>query len=382
MIGIGTRREFLRRACLMSAILLASAGGPLSASPAARAVPRRARGSLRIDVRSMGARGDGEHDDTTAFQKAIDALPAEGGTVYVPAGTYAIDAKRSVRLRSRMHLQLAPRARLVARRNALERAYVLNAHRVSDVEISGGQIVGDRDMHLGTTGEWGHGIMIRGSARVTVRDIRISRCWGDGISIGGEAAKGSAVISSEDVVIARVVCTGNRRQGLTIGRSRKVRVHDSEFSNTSGTNPQSGIDIEPDAPGSTQDVQIENCLVLGNRGPGIQIYHRVSGVSIKRCTIERNGGHGVLAVSASDGLIADNRIRGNGLAGIGLQKRTSDFQILGNQFDNNAVRLSRTAFARLQARMGPASGRSERVHIDVAKDARAIRVAANRFGGK
>ena len=51
--------------------------------------------------------------------------------------------------------------------------------------LSGGRIIGDRDNHLGTTGEWGHGIMIRGSSRVTVRDIHISRCWGDGVSIGG-----------------------------------------------------------------------------------------------------------------------------------------------------------------------------------------------------
>ena len=91
-----------------------------------------------------------------------------------------INAVLNLRLRSKMHLQLAPDAKLVAIPNAAERSYVVNVYKVDDVEISGGQIVGERDQHMGTTGEWGHAIMVRGCKRVTVRDIRLSRCWGDG----------------------------------------------------------------------------------------------------------------------------------------------------------------------------------------------------------
>lgn len=38
------------------------------------------------DVRSLGARGDGQADDTSAIQKAVDA----GGTVHFPTGTYKL----------------------------------------------------------------------------------------------------------------------------------------------------------------------------------------------------------------------------------------------------------------------------------------------------
>jgi len=41
-----------------------------------------------FDVRAYGAMGDGTTDDTKALQAAFDAVPATGGTVYIPAGVY------------------------------------------------------------------------------------------------------------------------------------------------------------------------------------------------------------------------------------------------------------------------------------------------------
>lgn len=298
--------------------------------------PVRARGRRLVNVREAGARGDGVHDDTDAFQAAIDGLPSDGGTVKVPAGTYLIDAVRSVRLRDRMHLEMAPDARLIAKPNGERRAYVLYAFKVADVEISGGSIQGDRAAHQVTTGEWGHGIQLRGASRVTVRDISVSDCWGDGICIGG--ADKQQQTPCDDIVIANVTCRRNRRQGLSIGRSRNVRVHDSEFSDTSGTSPQYGIDIEPDRPGGADKIIIENCLIRGNRGGGIQIFRRVTNVTIKDCVIEDNRGRGILSVGAQDGLIVGNVIRNNGLVGVALRDKTQGYQVNGNRFANNEAR--------------------------------------------
>lgn len=41
-----------------------------------------------VNVRTFGAVGDGIHDDTHAFQEALDAIRECEGAVYVPAGTY------------------------------------------------------------------------------------------------------------------------------------------------------------------------------------------------------------------------------------------------------------------------------------------------------
>lgn len=58
----------------------------------AGAVPRSVNSKLRdvVSVKDFGAVGDGVTNDTAAIQTAIDSLPASGGTVYVPAGTYLV----------------------------------------------------------------------------------------------------------------------------------------------------------------------------------------------------------------------------------------------------------------------------------------------------
>ena len=291
-------------------------------------------GSAIVDVRRFGARGNGVDNDTRAFQAAIDSLPQPGGTVRVPPGDYLIDPVVGVQLRSRMHLAMSPGTRLLARPNAAERAYVLNAHRVSDVTISGGRVIGERSKHKGTTGEWGHGLMIRASERVTVRDVHFSHCWGDGISIGGAKVAGRFV-PSRDVTIERVVCADNRRQGLTIGRSRRVRVYDSEFIDTGGTLPGAGIDVEPDEGDIADDIVIARCRVAGNRGAGIQLYKRVSGATVRECLIEHNRGAGIFTLAATDCRIEDNRIRHNALGGVAVRPGTRGLIVARNEFADN-----------------------------------------------
>src|SRR5688572_28342533 len=77
--------------------------------------PTRSRCATIVDVRSFGAVGDGMHDDTAAFNAAIKSLPADGGTVTVPAGRYLIDPVKSINLRSQMHLQMELEATLVCK---------------------------------------------------------------------------------------------------------------------------------------------------------------------------------------------------------------------------------------------------------------------------
>ena len=300
----------------------------------------------------------------------------------VPDGTYVIDPTVMVRLRSRMHLQLAPGAVLRTKRNNAERAYVLMVYRVSDVEISGGRIIGDRDEHLGTTGEWGHAIMVRGASRVTVRDMHLSKCWGDGISIGGAMITRENSTPCLDVIVANVVSTGNRRQGLSIGHSRNVKVYDCEFSDTGGTLPGCGIDVEPDVIGLTtaQDVHIENCLIRNNEGNGIMVYKRVTNTTIKKCTIEHNGGHGILTIAPTNGYVAQNTIQHNYLVGMKVQTATRTYQISGNSFRNNHTRMHgvNTVVNPLTAIVGLVGGnQGNGAQIQVTTDCVDIRVTTN-----
>jgi nitrous oxidase accessory protein NosD len=322
--------------------------------------PRPSLAAL-ADLRRFGVRGDGRHDDTLALQRAVDAVPG-GGVLDLPPGSYLVDPVRSLRLHSRMHLRLARGARLVAKPNAAPRGYVLLVERASDVRISGGRIVGERHAHLGRSGEWGHGIMVRGASRVSISSMRISDCWGDGISIGASKLGGGRALPSSDIDIAGVACIGNRRQGLTIGRSRRVRVRDCEFSGTGGTAPQAGIDVEPDAGDVAQDVRIERCVVRGNRGPGIQVWKRTRDIAIVDCTIEGNRNAGVLAVGATGLLVSRNRIRGNPAGGVVVRGGSNRVRVAGNRFQDNG----RPGFRHGMAR-----------HVRVADDTGSVVVAGD-----
>ena len=148
------RRAFLRNSLMAMPVVFVGAGVPLTA--AAAYITRRpgsvaARCStFATTVRSATV----SHDDTAAIQKAINSLPSTGGTVFVPAGTYLINA-RQVHQAAQPHAPEAGsgcQAGCEGKPKTSPPIQRVLADVVSDVEISGGQIVGERDKHLGTDG--------------------------------------------------------------------------------------------------------------------------------------------------------------------------------------------------------------------------------------
>ena len=336
------RREFLRNSILLALplatgsamALTVKTGGSLAASELVYVPPTRTRGTAVVDVANYGARGDGVHDDTAAIQTAINALPSTGGTVVVPAGNYLIDALRSLKLRNYMHLKLDPAAKLIAKPNGSARYAVVTIDVIHDVEVSGGQIVGERDQHTGTSGEGGHGILVKGASRITIRDILVQKGWGDGISVGPRPQYQKPYIYSRDVVVANVVCTGNRRNGLSITNVIGMKVYDSEFSNTNGTSPQCGIDVEPngdiDGKGYNDQVWIENCVMRGNAKYGVNVWRRSRNLTITKCTIDGNKSCGIVTTGLNTGTFTANTFCNNMKTGLFIQTGSNNVSISGN----------------------------------------------------
>ncbi len=289
------------------------------------------RGST--NVLSFGARGDGSGDDTAAFATAVGAAAAGDGVLLVPNGVYRINPLQSIVLPSGIHLSLAPGAVLQAIPVVEGQSAVIAIRNVANVRVSGGTVVGERLEHRGTTGEWGFGIDVRGSADVTLDGVTTRDCWGDGIYIGAGAAG-----ESRRVTVRGCTGTGHRRQGLSITACLTALIEQCEFRGIAGTVPESGIDIEPNLPYAVRDVTVRACLTTGNAGGGIL----VQGETTSGCVIERNqcSGNGyyggiLVMLGASRCTVQNNLVEWNRGTGIHV-RRTSGHTVNGNTVRHNS----------------------------------------------
>lgn len=286
----------------------------------------------RLDARALGAKGDGIADDTQAIQSAVDHAASSGGTVFVPAGTYMIDAVRGVRLASGVTLRLSKGAKLQAIPNDQGSYSIIKIINVRDVNVLGGALLGERDQHRNDKGEWGMGITISASQHVVIADVAVTNMWGDGIYINQK---------SQDVTLCSVNADLNRRQGLSVISVDGLQIKHSSFSRTHGTNPGAGIDLEPNAGDSINNVRIQSSRFANNAGPGIQItgaFSPVSNVVVEDNEITSNSGPGVYVYGTSGHHVLRNVLRGNRGPAILLSKGSKSNTVGGNDVTGNGIR--------------------------------------------
>lgn len=229
-----------------------------------------------INVKTQyGAKGDGITDDTASINNAISyAYSKGGGTVYIPDGTYRINPLTKIRLRSNINLQLSQNAVLKSLPTSSSSYDIIRMWQASNIKITGGKIIGDRDVHIGTTGEWGFGISMWGCSNITISDISISDCWGDGIYIGSAINSNvPSVMYCENILIERAIIDNNRRSNISVISAKRLTVRDTVLSNAKGNVvPETGINFEPNYSNEfIQGVILENLQTLNNGGYGIQL---------------------------------------------------------------------------------------------------------------
>jgi len=237
-----------------------------------------------LDVRTLGAAGDGKTKDTAAFQKALDqASAAGGGEVGVPAGEYLIG---SIELKSNTTLRLAK-----------------NAHLIGSPDLSDYPIVKVR-----WEGRWidGH----RGL--VYARNARNITVIGPG-KISGSLALGGRTMPRRPVVIEPIESSDIRLEDFALEQRLMWAIHPTYCENfvarnltirASGGNGD-GIDID-----SCKHVRIENSDIdAGDDAIAIKSGRGMEGLRAGRTT--------------EDVLISNCILGDSNFAGIGIGSETS-----------------------------------------------------------
>jgi hypothetical protein len=177
--------------------------------------------------------------------------------------------------------------------------------------------------------EWRMALALRGCTNVKVEGLTLRDSGGDGIYVAG----GGKLTCSKDIHLKDVVCENNYRQGISVISVDGLLVEDSNFCNTWGTPPSSGVDLEPDSAHELmKNVVFRNCSFKDNYGDGIEVFlanlrTNPAPVSIlfDRCHISSRRGPGIRIARVADdgpeGLIEFRNCDVEGTEAYGLKVR-------------------------------------------------------------
>ncbi len=280
------RRDFLKLTGAGIAGSALATGATVEAAPARTMAKTDPAGRDTLDVRTLGAAGDGKTVDTPAINRAIEAAAAAGGgVVRFPAGSYLC---YSIHLKSHVTLYLDPGATIVAadtpalgasggydppEPNAWDKFQdfghshwhnsLIWGEELENISIEGQGLIwgkglsrGDRDLAL-AAGVGNKSISLKNCRNVTLRDISILH--------GGHFA---ILATGVDNLTIDNLKIDTNRDAIDVDCCRNVRI-----SNCSVNSPwDDGICLKSSYglgfARSTDHVTITNCYVTGGYEEG------------------------------------------------------------------------------------------------------------------
>lgn len=198
-----------------------------------------------------------------------------------------------------------------------------------NIIIDGGILVGDKDSHRysgWSTHEWGTGVNIVASRDVTVQNMTIYNMTGDAVTV-----RGGSLINSSDFHITENRLYDCRRQGVSVTGGVNGTITGNTIYNISGTDPQSGIDIEANFGYSATGLMIQGNRISNCKGASIQCYNGSNYSVVQNECV--NGG--ILIGSRTSGVKVEENILKN--SRIRILGRTTNVQLSENRLDSASV---------------------------------------------
>lgn len=120
--------------------------------------------------------------------------------------------------------------------------------------------------------EYRHTLHIENGLDITVKGLTLRDSGGDGIYVGGADFWGEPRTYSENIVLEDLRSINQYRQGMSITSVQGMRVRHCLFTETNGTLPEDGVDIEPYATYQRiVDLQFDKCSFTRNDHAGIHV---------------------------------------------------------------------------------------------------------------
>ena len=278
-------------------------------------------------VLDYGARCDGATDDRVAIQAALnDSAGWEGGTLSFPPSRTCVVSAGLTWFSNNDNRTILGKGSTIKARDGMPVARGFQMLRITSADNS---TIDDLDFDANRTNRspaevGAHTIEIRGSRGLTLRKVDVRNGVTDGFYI---SASDPLNLDSFPRDLSFVDCTAdnNFRQGMSIIFGRNIAVKGTcdgsvngtcscRFTNTNGTPPQAGIDLEPNisatgTPG-LDGTLIEGCLFADNKGYGIKVtntHQGVNGTIIRNNTLRANDG-GAFEFSGRNSVVTNNRI--------------------------------------------------------------------------
>lgn len=304
-----------------------------------------------ISVKSKGAKGDTDTDDSAAIQEAINSAGSRNA-IFFPSGVYGIGEEIDITDLFRLTLFSSGKNAKLKALPGSNLNYIFEVIDCDFFEIYGLEFDGVQASQTSGTQD---ALRIKESARVTVRDLYIGDFGGTSIAMNGV---------SGDRMFQPILDKIRIRDGGGKGIHFSSNIFDAQLSNIwVGDGTDNGIQV---------DAGCDSCVLVNvhswghSAGDAIQIaaaQTRISnsyfeqsdkgmdlfgssGTLIENTAVRNNTGQGISMQDADRCKLSNSNVEDNGAAGLSLNGATH-CSVLGSTFEGNAfqaISISGAAF--------------------------------------